>query len=151
MTKKTSLKATSLKPWLWYPLVMVSAVSLHLILATNFSLLVSTYIPVTLAALSILLLEQLFPYRDLWKPNARDLFNDGIVQIILPQLLTLLTVLTLATIINLGTSIWPKELPDIAQVLLMILIANFLRYWLHVICHNWFPLWQLHSHREQLK
>ena len=27
----------------------------------------------------------------------------------------------------------------------MILIADFFRYWLHRLCHEWLPLWRLHA------
>lgn len=137
-------------PWVWYPLVIFTAILLHLILpAAGVPLIYSTYIPVLLAAVSVTLLEVYFPYRGTWLPKSSDVFNDAsfmvIVQVLLPQFLTYLFVVS---IINHGAndaSLWPSHLPDSVQVVLMILLADFLRYWLHRASHEFMPLWQLHA------
>ncbi|MCZ6640709.1 MAG: sterol desaturase family protein, partial [Gammaproteobacteria bacterium] len=113
------------------------------------TLIYSTYIPVLLAALSIILLEHVFPYRTAWKPSRAEVVNDStfmvVVQVALPQILSLIIVLELSAATTLGQTIWPRELPDGVQVVLMVLIADFLRYWLHRASHGWSPLWQLHA------
>lgn len=42
-------------------------------------------------------------------------------------------------------TIWPHEWPIFAQAILMVLSADFLRYWLHVCSHRWSWLWRLHA------
>jgi sterol desaturase/sphingolipid hydroxylase (fatty acid hydroxylase superfamily) len=40
---------------------------------------------------------------------------------------------------------WPHDAPVLAQVFLMLLIAEFFRYWIHRSLHVFGPLWQLHA------
>jgi sterol desaturase/sphingolipid hydroxylase (fatty acid hydroxylase superfamily) len=40
---------------------------------------------------------------------------------------------------------WPYDWPVALQTLLMILSADFLRYWLHRFSHEWPLLWRLHA------
>jgi sterol desaturase/sphingolipid hydroxylase (fatty acid hydroxylase superfamily) len=137
-------------PWVWYPLVLSSSILLHLILTViGIDLIYSTYIPVLLAAASITYIEIYFPYRDSWKPTVKDVVNDTsfmiAVQVLLPQLLGYTIAIYLITASDHQSSLWPRDLPNIVQVVVMILCADFLRYWLHRISHEWMPLWQLHA------
>ena len=137
-------------PWVWYPLLICAAILLHLIISVaGVPLVYSTYIPVLLAAVSVTLLEIYFPYRDAWKPNTTDVINDSsfmvIVQVLLPQFLSYLVVISLITASAQESSVWPSHLPNAIQVILMILFADFLRYWLHRASHEFMPLWQLHA------
>lgn len=137
-------------PWLWYPLVIFTAIVMHLILsAVGISLIYSTYIPVLLAAVTVTLLEVYFPYRRAWKPKSSDIFNDAgfmvIVQVLLPQFLVYLFVISIIDLGTSETSLWPSHLPVSVQVVMMILLADFLRYWLHRASHEFMPLWQLHA------
>lgn len=109
----------------------------------------STYIPVVLAAFLVTGLEVFFPYREEWKPNHDDILSDSVfmvtVQILLPQLLGYLVALTLVTSMGRDTVFWPRELPEFMQVIVMVILADFMRYWLHRACHKYMPLWQLHA------
>ena len=134
--------------WIWYPLVLLTVLALHrAILEQGFAILYSTYVPVFLAALSIIALEIYFPYCRDWLPNKNDVINDSIfmatVQLVLPQCLVFLV--ALIVVHSLPYDIWPRELPVVVQVILMVLIADFLRYWFHVASHHFMPLWQLHA------
>jgi sterol desaturase/sphingolipid hydroxylase (fatty acid hydroxylase superfamily) len=40
---------------------------------------------------------------------------------------------------------WPTEWATGTQAILMVLIADFFRYWLHRLSHKWKPLWRLHA------
>ena len=42
-------------------------------------------------------------------------------------------------------NLWPKEWAIGTQAILMVLIADFFRYWLHRLSHEWMPLWRLHA------
>ena len=129
---------------------MVSAIVMHIILqATGVSFVLATYLPVLLAAVTVTFLEIYFPYRDSWTPTSSDVLNDSafmvIVQVLLPQMLGYLVALLLIEASDTGLSLWPSHLPNIVQVILMIVLADFLRYWLHRASHNCMPLWQLHA------
>ena len=137
-------------PWLWYPLVICAAVALHISLSVaGVSLVYSTYIPVLLAAASVTLLEMYFPYRDCWKPKISEVKNDSsymvVVQVLLPQFLSYLIAISLIASGDDQSSIWPSHYPVLVQVILMILLADFLRYWLHRAFHEIEPLWQFHA------
>lgn len=44
-----------------------------------------------------------------------------------------------------GESIWPAHWHWTGQLLLALLIADFLPYWVHRLSHSWEPLWRLHA------
>ena len=71
-----------------------------------------------------------------------------LVQIVLPPLMTLFFGITLIRFLQTldvpMAEWWPRDLPEIIQVALMLLVAEFFRYWLHVAAHNT-KLWQLHA------
>ncbi len=137
-----------------YPLVIVFGISLHLVLiAQDFSLVWATYISIISSALTITFLERYFPHRKEWSGTGDDYFQDGmfmlLVQVVLPRLLPSLFVLTgldwFYTPQNGSSNLWPHEWSVAIQVILMLLTADFLRYWLHRASHEWPPLWRLHA------
>ena len=138
-----------------YPCMMISAIGIHyLLIDSGINLQWATYLPVVLSALAISFFEWKYPYCREWYPDRNDFSNDLIfmvlVQVLLPRLLSFFVAVTLlATLnqncltINLG---WPHEWPVAVQVILMLLAADFLRYWLHRAAHEWVhPLWRLHA------
>ena len=148
--KKMKLSLNRYMPWLWYPLLLGGAVLAHIALsALGMTIVHSTYIPVTIAALLITLIEIFFPYRKEWQPDREDVMTDSAfmvtVQIVLPQLLAYLAALALIPALARDDVIWPREFPVFIQAILMILMADFMRYWLHRACHKYMLLWQLHA------
>ena len=71
------------------------------------------------------------------------------VQAILPKLLSFCAAFLLLTHFNRQdgglNGYWPYDYPRHIQALLMLFSADFLRYWLHRISHEWYPLWRLHA------
>ena len=61
------------------------------------------------------------------------------IQLLLPELLTLLCTLALAATLHAhaASRLWPQAWSVPAQVLLMLLCVDFLRYWLHRACSEW--------------
>lgn len=143
-----------LLPWLFYPFVMALAFVLYAVLqAQEVSLKVSTYTTITAAAVIITLLELNFPYSIKWRPTLREVRVDltfmTVVQLALPPLIGFTFTYMLiepARALNLPfVQFWPHAWPIWMQVLLMILLADFLRYWLHRAAHTNQYLWRLHS------
>ncbi len=141
-------------PWVAYPLGIGIGIYLHLtMLSWGIDIQISTYVPVFLAAGIITLLEIYFPYLQQWKPNTQDIKNDAmymlVVQTILPKVLAFLTALVLLRYSNesglFNLNLWPHHLPVWLQAVLMILVADFLRYWLHVASHKNRFLWRFHA------
>ncbi len=138
-------------PRLVYPATMLFSLGLFFLLRhSGQSLLVCGYLPVLIAILLVSLYEWRYPESTDWWPQRAEVGQDAlymlVVQIGLARLLTLLAALALSRIVAAGPSgLWPHDWPLILQFLLMLLTADFLRYWLHRLCH-WHPLlWRLHA------
>ncbi|WDE96419.1 GH3 auxin-responsive promoter family protein [Lentisphaera profundi] len=134
-----------------YPALMAFSLVLFFALQSmGVSLLLSTYSPVILAALVICLFENFRPYNSTWKPNSAEIKSDAtymlVVQVLLARMLAFsFTWLLLTANFNAPSALWPHYWPVLLQVVIMILLADFLRYWLHRLAHSWQPLWRLHA------
>lgn len=114
---------------------------------------VSTYLPIVMAAMLITLLEFKFPYSAAWRPERdevrMDLMFMAVVQLALPPLVGFAFTFGLlepAQALGLPVArLWPHSWPVWLQALLMVLAVDFLRYWLHRASHNNKYLWRLHS------
>ena len=141
-------------PWIIYPGVMISVIATHFsLLQINAPLIAATYIPILGSALLIIYFEWRYPHRATWRPHAAEVTTDVLymlmVQIALPYLVLAAFVLWLVQplhTLNLPlANLWPHHWPVAAQTLLMILCADFLRYWLHRAAHTNRTLWGLHA------
>lgn len=137
-----------------YPGVMiVGFVLLVLLEQAGLSLTSSAYASAAVAAILITLHEIMLPHREEWKPAGAEIANDAaflvVVQMALPYVLSLAAVLWLADAAQANgwaiTTLWPSDLPVVVQAILMLLAADFLRYWMHRAFHHFTPLWQLHA------
>ena len=137
-----------------YPVTISLGIVIFLtLLQTQNNLLLSTYIPVILGAIIITFSELLLPYRREWLPKKFDIKNDLIfmvtVQMVLPKILTFTLVVGIFKLLAYFDlsffNFWPNHLPIGLQTVIMILVADFLRYWLHVLAHNYEPVWKLHA------
>lgn len=150
----TATTAGAIAPWLHYPSVMTGAFGLFAGLQfAGLSLALSTYLPIVAAALAILLLEIRFPYRLDWRPAGGEVKTDllfmALVQLALPPLVSFLFVSLLiepARALDLPiAALWPHRWPVWTQALLMVLVVDLLRYWLHRLSHTNATLWRLHA------
>lgn len=141
-------------PYLPYPVVMTTTFGLFgLLRMQGASLVTSTYVPVLLAAAIITMLELKWPHRSEWRPPASEIQTDlgfmTIVQLAFPPLVGFVFAYALimpARALQLPVSaLWPHGWPLWVQALLMILVVDFLRYWLHRAAHQNDTLWRLHS------
>ena len=137
-----------------YPGVIVGALISHFLLAHNdVNLQLATYAPVLLGASIIMFFECNFPHNKQWQPDRDDFQNDAIymmlVQILLPRFLGFFLAISLVGKIGLGdgdtSGLWPRHLPIYFQAILMMVLAEFMRYWVHRLAHNWPLLWRLHA------
>lgn len=140
--------------WLHYPLVMTGAMALSWWLRqSGWSVNVSVYVTIVTVALSVAALETVFPHRREWTPTRGDLATDfgflATVQLAIPPIVSLFFVSALVEptrALELPTTrLWPHAWPVWLQVLLMILVVDFLRYWLHRASHQSALLWRLHA------
>ena len=141
-------------PWVAYPIGVLFAVGMHYaMLSAQVGLEVSTYVPVFSIAILITLFECVIPYQTQWKPSFRDIKTDAtymlLVQTALPKILGFLVSLYLLRAAQdtgfVFAEFWPHHFPIWLQAIMMILIADFLRYWFHVASHKNSFLWRFHA------
>jgi len=137
-----------------YPAVMAIGFGLY---AASAPLLgspaLASYLAVAVAALLITLHEIALPYRRSWRPSAAELRVDALflilIQVALPYLLAVTLVVALSALARENglviRALWPHEAPVAAQTVLMLLAADFVRYWMHRGFHKVRPLWRLHA------
>jgi sterol desaturase/sphingolipid hydroxylase (fatty acid hydroxylase superfamily) len=143
---------TQFLPYVWYPLFFALALAAFFTLvAQGVSPAIAAYIPAIVVGVSILLLEWRFTERNDWRPKKADVMADSafmaLVMVAFPRLLALLAVLALAGYLhaNFASAWWPHDWPLWAQMILMVLAVDLVRYWLHRACHAYMPLWRLHE------
>ena len=143
---------------------VVTAVSYPAVLGTGFAVYatllwlgwavaLASYVAVLTGAALVTLHETKLPYRREWRPTGGVVTADalfmGTVQGVLPLLLSFTVVIWLAGLLDTtGLSIdglWPVGIPLAAQVCLMLLAADFPRYWLHRAFHGVPTMWRLHA------
>jgi sterol desaturase/sphingolipid hydroxylase (fatty acid hydroxylase superfamily) len=143
-----------LLPWLIYPVVMTFAFGLYALLQwSGASLIVSTYVPVLATAALVTLLEAACPHRAEWRPPSGEVRTDltfmVMVQLAFPPLMGFLFTYALlepAAALDLPVAwLWPHGWPIWLQAVVMVLVVDFLRYWLHRAAHEHDTLWRLHS------
>ena len=142
----------SITSWTVYPATMVVAFIINAtLLSAGLPILSASYVAVVVAAGAVTLFEFVIPYDKTWQPRWTDVKNDLLfmvaVQMVLPQLLGLLLALNLLGYLeplDLPLSdVWPHTLPLFVQVALMLVVAELLRYPLHIAAHNTKTLWRL--------
>lgn len=138
-----------------YPMVLALAYGLYLLLNLKFELNItfSSYLPIILALIIIYSLELKMSYRKIWIANLNDLLNDFtymiVIQILLPKLLFLLIALNLLEFLSANNlsldNYWFNDFAVIYQLIIMILLIDFFRYWIHRIFHENKKLWLFHA------
>lgn len=152
--------ANSPRPW-WqefiaaiaYPLSFFSAIAAFLWASANgHPKWVSAYLPVIVCAAIVLpVLERIMPHRLDWRADRREWNTDAVytivIQIAMPPLLALLVVLGLSDLTRpyLHSALWPHHWPILAQGVLMVLLVDLMRYWVHRFAHTNPLLWRLHA------
>ncbi|MDB5864562.1 MAG: hypothetical protein JWO70_2368 [Betaproteobacteria bacterium] len=139
-------------PYVWYPVFAAAAIgAFGAMLASGAPLPIAAYVPVIAVGIAIVVLEWRFPEHRAWRPHPADLRADAafmlLVQVALPRILAALGVLAIAAWMHehRPSPWWPQEWPLAAQAVVMLLVIDFLRYWLHRACHAWPLLWRLHE------
>ena len=143
---------TWILPRLWYPMFLsAAAAAFFALLATGASALVAAYVPIIIAGLAIVVLELVFPENPEWRPRLADVKADAafmaLIQVAVPRVLAPAAAILLARWVHDRSQVglWPHEWPLAAQIILMVLAVDFMRYWLHRACHRTPLLWRLHE------
>jgi sterol desaturase/sphingolipid hydroxylase (fatty acid hydroxylase superfamily) len=137
-----------------YPAVMFGGLGLHYFFQyLNLSLVWSTYLPILFGVIAIILLENAYPFHRAWLPNKKDVKNDllflVIIQAALPKLILYLAFLSLVEsgflTVNFLNNAWPHHWHYLSQALFMIVIIDFMIYWVHRGLHAIPWLWRFHA------
>ncbi|MCP9439120.1 MAG: sterol desaturase family protein, partial [Nitrospira sp.] len=137
-----------------YPVIVLGSVWGNMFLMeAGAGFLLSTYLPVTIGTLLIIWLELQMPYRASWKPSGKEAAQDSaflaLVHVLWPKLLAMGATYLLFDIWNAkdwpSYQWWPREWPVPIQALIMALMIDSTRYWLHRVSHEWGPLWRFHA------
>ena len=137
-----------------YPVTMVLGFAIFLTASqAGMPVAIASYAAVLVGAALITLHEITLPYRREWKPNGREIGGDAVfmltVQVALPYLLSISVVVALSRYLETNgftiQGIWPHDVPVAIQVCLMLLIADFPRYWMHRAFHRYTPMWRFHA------
>ncbi len=137
----------ALYPWL----ALQAFGAFALLRAQGITLPLALYGTIVLHGITVLLLERWHPARLDWRPTWSHIGNDALymtlVQIIWPRALTLAAVVWIIGSLDvvLLKSWWPHDWHWIAQTVLMILLVDLIRYWVHRACHQAPWLWRLHA------
>ena len=138
----------------FYPMLVSTSLVMHLILLEyGVGIEFATLTPVLGGALAIVLMEKALPYELTWKPGKKEVFNDLVFMLLIQNLLPkFLGFIVAVSLLNFSGSrisalfdVWPHQWPLFLQLLLMMLTAEFMRYWLHRLAHNWKLLWRFHA------
>ena len=152
--RRSGLGWVSWSRYLGYPILIVGSLMLFFWMrASGSPLLFASYVSVLIGALGVIMHESFNPARDEWRPEPTDVVSDGVflivVQVGIPAALKVLLPAVIITFA--GNSVlkffgfWPHEWPILWQAGLMLLIAEFFRYWIHRSMHEFNPLWKLHA------
>ena len=137
-----------------YPAIMLLGFVLYAALTSlGVSVILASYGSVFICAVLITVHELMLPNREEWKPHRNDIGTDTVfmvlVQVALPYLLSISLVVALAGYLETRGffvhDVWPHEWPVVLQVMLMLLVADFFRYWLHRAFHKFIPMWRFHA------
>jgi sterol desaturase/sphingolipid hydroxylase (fatty acid hydroxylase superfamily) len=152
---KLSSRIREFAQWTAYPAVLVMALGVYYGLHDRgVSWAVSSLVAALVCGLSLItLLEWMLPCNTAWKPKWTEVRTDVVfmllVQVALPKALTLLFSVSLLAWLQMqgwtASNYWPHDWPVWLQMLLMMVSADFLRYWLHRAAHEYLPLWKLHA------
>lgn len=137
-----------------YPVIIALGFALYMVLVrADVDVRLASYGAAFAGVIFIVLHEILLPYRTDWRPPAEDVRSDTLflvfVQVALPYLLAITVVIGLASALQTaGLTVdifWPHNLPVVVQVAIMLLAADFMRYWLHRAFHRYPLMWRLHA------
>ncbi len=137
-----------------YPAVLGLALALFAVTtAAGIHVAPASYAAVLTGAGLVALHESKLPYRSDWRPSPQDVRADVsfmlAVQVALPLLLSFLAVIAIADVLEDADiavdGLWPHGQPIAAQAVLMLVLADLLRYWLHRAFHRYDSMWRFHA------
>ena len=136
-----------------YPLTIAAGFLVFWLLSSLVSADVAAYAAVLLGALIVTFHEISLPYRQAWDPDWTDFRNDCaymlVGQVVLERVLTIVALFAVVSIASRAgwqlKGFWPYGSPVWVQAILVLVLGDFLRYWLHRGFHRIGWMWRFHS------
>lgn len=96
-------------------------------------------------------LEGFFERHEGWRLNKREFATDVFYVVLSYTAISWVSshlaeepLLSIKEALGISTP-WMKELPFLAQALIVLFLIEFGQYWMHRWMHNWYPLWLTHA------
>lgn len=136
-----------------YPITMIGCFLLFYLTRDSLTSVWAAYLAVIVGGLAITLHEWLLPAKNHWHPQVSDIANDTtymvVGQIGFERLLTLGALFgALALASNLPwqlDSLWIHNAPLWFQAIVVLVVGDFFRYWLHRAFHKFTWMWSFHA------
>ncbi len=137
-----------------YPaVVLITLAVFGLLTAAGLHVTPAAYSAAVVAAALVTWHELALPYRQWWRPHRNEVGADlafmVAVQMALPYLVSITVTIWLADWLRSAgltvDTIWPHRLPVVLQAAMMLLAADFGRYWLHRAFHRYQFMWSYHA------
>jgi sterol desaturase/sphingolipid hydroxylase (fatty acid hydroxylase superfamily) len=137
-----------------YPSVLLLGLALYpALMQAGLSISLAAYVAAAFGALMVLLHERALPYRPAWRAGPETRRTDALflvlVQVGVPAFLSITLAVAMARLLQRNDIVlhgfWPQRWPFLAQIVLLVLASDFLRYWLHRALHGIPLLWRLHA------
>ena len=153
-------EAPSRSPWARlmmagsYPATMAACMAVLLVLqSVGLHLTLAAYAASATGAILVTWHEAKLPYRREWRPPAGEFRADATFMVafhmVMPYLLGLAVTFWLVDWLEVNDraidGLWPHSFPLVVQVLMMLLIIDFFRYWIHWSLHRYPRLWSFHA------
>ena len=120
-----------------YPTAMLAAFACHRLAAVNGAPpLAAAWGAVALVAIGLALLQSVLPWRAGWRAASGESRTDFAYLLVVQLALPLAMTQAGAQLLHRDASPWPSDWPYLAQVALVLLIADCLRYWIHRTAHG---------------
>ena len=137
-----------------YPVTMALCMGvLWVLAAVGTPLTVAAYAGSATGAMLVTWHEARLPYRREWHPSLGEVRSDATFMVAfhmaMPYLLGLAVTFWLVDWLAANDraidGLWPHSFPVVVQVLMMLLVIDFFRYWIHWSLHRFPRLWSFHA------
>ena len=136
-----------------YPYTIVSSFLIYAFTTQHLTHLWSAYLAVGYGAILISLHEWKVPYTRDWYPDATDLANDTVYMVLgqgaLEKLLMFGALFATALLADIvpwrWEELWIHSSPLWLQAIVMLVVGDLFRYWLHRAFHHVDWMWRLHA------
>ena len=132
---------------LYYPVMVFGAVAAWLVASRHVS---ADQLPLLNLAISavviplVILSERLLPFHRDWLRGRGDFVADVVASlVVLPVIVALAEALDRAALPTL--ELLPTDSHVVVEVVVALVLAEFMHFWVHRLAHHWAPMWRLHA------